>query len=94
MAEHTAPRTAGDPVSQRLDCSLRRMAAVAEAAHRAQRDTGQLTLLRQRAHRAQREVAGRLPADAERTLDSLDPVVIALARDLGVPSPNPDTCPA
>lgn len=95
MAEHAAPPTALDTrTTQRLDCSLRRLAAVSEAAKRAQRDTGQLALLRLGAHRAQREAAGRLPMDAERTLDGLDPAVIALARDLGVSSPNPETCPA
>ncbi len=73
------PRVADPAVSHHLDCSLGNLSALADAANRAGRATGQLRELDTIAARAHREVAGSLPKEAERTLLFLDSQVAALA---------------
>ncbi len=88
MAEHASPRPAAEimetSTARRLDCSLRRMAALTQAAQAAGRETGQIMVLETSINRARREVAGRLLSDADRTLAQVD----RRANELGIARPG------
>ena len=70
-----------------LDCSLANVAVLTTASRQSARSTGQIASLELIAARVQREVAGKLPQDADRTLMFLDNQVAALAPTL-VPGKN------
>ncbi len=75
-----------------LDCSLAKVTVLAQASSRSGMATGQVVQVDLLAARAQREVAGRLPQDAGRTLQLLDTHVAALAPRLLTGADDTTSC--
>ena len=94
MAEVAKPvvRQNAPEVVRHLDCSLQSLAALTQVADG--RVTGQIVTLQTVAARAQREVYGRLPKDADRTLNILDREVAALGSALQIATVSARHCTA
>lgn len=66
-------------IERHLDCSIRRFGTVARQVDQLGHEEGRLGQIELTLNRAKRELAGRLPEDADRTLTAVDQEVAVLA---------------